>query len=387
MNTIGHNLRVTTFGESHGPFVGVVVDGFPSNIPFPHEQIQKQLDRRRPGQSSVTTTRNEQDKVIVISGTSKATGYTIGTPITMIIENKDMRSKDYDQYSKSIEETDEVIWTPRPSHADATYFYKYGIMQEPGGGRASARETCARVSAGALADFWLKQTFNINIVAWVSQVGHIAFLNTGTIPSREQVDANIIKCPDNETSKKMIEYIEELRQQGDSVGAIITCCINNVPPGLGEPVFDKLPALLAHAMMSIPSTKGFDYGSGFDSVTKRGSMNNDRFIRHDNRLYTDKNDSGGIQGGITNGEHLYFRVAFKPPSTISLSQETLSISLSKSGSSSKIVTLKNQGRHDPCVAPRAVPIVESMAALVVMDCILSQLRNNVDPKKICHYIS
>lgn len=354
-STFGTLFRVTTFGESHGKAVGAIVDGCPANLELTEADIQPQLTRRRPGQSALTTPRDEADAVTILSGTEN--GKTLGTPIGLSVNNRDQRPGDYGEM--------DVI--PRPSHADYTYLMKYGNKASSGGGRSSARETIGRVAAGAIAEKWLKTRFgNIAIVAYVSSV------NTIESPvieaeglTRELVDANLIRCPDPDTAKKMIAAVEEARDAKDSLGGTVTCICRGFPAGLGEPVFDKLEAKLAHAMLSMPATKGFEIGSGFAGTHLRGSTHNDPFVQKGDRLGTVTNYSGGVQGGISNGEPIVFRVAIKPVATIGLAQETVDLD-------GRTVTLEAKGRHDPCVLPRAVPIIESMAALVLADAALRQ---------------
>ncbi|CAG8591127.1 5684_t:CDS:2 [Cetraspora pellucida] len=405
MSSFGTLFRVTTYGESHGKSVGCIVDGCPPGLPLVEADIQTQLSRRRPGQSNLTTPRDEKDLVAIQSGTEF--GITLGTPIGMMVRNQDQRPHDYS-------ETD---FYPRPSHADWTYLQKYSVKASSGGGRASARETIGRVAAGAIAEKYLKLAHGIEFVAFVSSVSSVVMpfihmeddrlfpqdfwelLNTIT---REEVDKDPVKCPNKEVSEKMRENraapdgnlancfsrikalglelgtapiqnrdrfqfgrILEAKAANDSVGGTITCVIRNVPPGIGEPCFDKLEAKLAHAMLSIPATKGFEIGSGFKGTTIFGHQHNDPWIKKDGHLGTQTNNSGGIQGGISNGENIYFRVAFKPPATISQAQKTATYD-GVDG------VLAARGRHDPCVVPRAVPIVESMAALVIMDALLIQ---------------
>ncbi|MDD5676642.1 MAG: chorismate synthase [Kiritimatiellae bacterium] len=349
-NTIGILFRVTTFGESHGPAVGAIVDGCPSRLPLDASDIQPQLDRRRPGQSGLTTSRSEADQVRILSGVEQ--GLTLGSPIALVVDNADGRPADY-----------EAIRTiPRPSHADLTYRLKYGLTAASGGGRASARETVGRVAAGAVAGKFLAAKYSVQIVAWVSAVGECDAPDlTGETMTRDQVDANAVRCPHAPSARKMTALIEGAKKDGDSVGGVITCVCRHVPPGWGEPVFDKLSALLAHAMLSIPAAKGFEIGAGFAGARGRGSEQNDVFVLKEGRLGTRTNRSGGIQGGISNGEPLVFRVAFKPAATIAREQETADYK-------GQTVKLRSQGRHDPCVLPRAVPIVEAMAALVLADC-------------------
>lgn len=357
-STFGTLFRITTFGESHCKGVGVIVDGVPPCLALTEEDIQPQLDRRRPGQSDLTTPRQEADRVTIQSGTEN--GQTLGTPISMFVANKDQRPKDYG-------EMDQV---PRPGHADFTYMEKYGIKASSGGGRSSARETIGRVAAGAIAEKWLAHKYGIEIVAWVSSVGEIEAgdLDLLTI-DREVVDQNAVRCPDPEAAARMTKRVEEVRDSKDSIGGVVTCVCRHIPPGLGEPVFDKLEAVLAHAMLSIPATKGFEFGSGFAGTQLQGSQHNDPFVQKDGRLGTTTNYSGGIQGGISNGEPILFRVAFKPPATIGQEQTTASFT-------GEETTLEAKGRHDPCVVPRAVPIVEAMAALTLADAALRQESRN-----------
>jgi chorismate synthase len=356
-STFGTLLKVSTFGESHGKAVGAVVDGCPPGIPLAEADIQRQLDRRRPGQSELTTRRKEADAVSILSGVED--DKTLGTPIGLLVHNRDQRPGDY-QTIRTI---------PRPSHADYTYREKYGIASSSGGGRASARETVARVAAGTVAEKMLAQVHGIEIVAWVSAVGDISL--SGVDPNRitrNDVDGTPVRCPGKETASRMIDLISETAKAADSVGGIISCVCRNVPPGFGEPVFDKLDAVLAQAMLSIPAAKGFDIGSGFNAASMLGSTHNDPFVKKGDRLGTLTNHSGGVQGGISNGEPIVFRVAFKPTATIGKPQQTVDFD-------GNPVTLAARGRHDPCVVPRAVPIVEAMAALVLGDMMLRQKKN------------
>ncbi len=353
-SSFGTLFRITTFGESHGPSVGAVVDGCPPKITLSEADIQPQLDRRRPAQSRLTTTRNEADQVSILSGVEN--GKTLGTPISLIVKNKNQRTGDYQQ----------IHSVPRPSHADYTYQMKYGNRALGGGGRSSARETVARVAGGAIAEKLLYEDCGIEIVAWVSNVYSIEASSIDIMGiTRTDVDRSIVRCPDSDTSEKIKEAILEAQRAGDSLGGIITCVCRNLPAGLGEPVFDKLEALLAQAMLSIPATKGFAIGSGFACSEMRGSAHNDLFIKKGDRLGTKTNHSGGVQGGISNGEPVLFRVAFKPTSTISLPQQTVDFN-------GNDVVLEAKGRHDPCVVPRAIPIVEGMTALVIADLALRQ---------------
>jgi len=354
-STFGTLFRVTTFGESHGKAVGAIVDGCPANLELTEKDIQPQLTRRRPGQSALTTPRDEADAVTILSGTEN--GKTLGTPIGLSVNNRDQRPGDYG----------EMDLIPRPSHADYTYLMKYGNKASSGGGRSSARETIGRVAAGTIAEKWLKKRFdNISITAYVSSVNTIECPEIDAEAlTRELVDATPIRCPDPETAAKMIAAVEEVRDAKDSLGGVVTCICNGFPAGLGEPIFDKLEAKLAHAMLSLPATKGFEIGSGFAGTHLRGSQHNDAFVKKGELLGTATNYSGGIQGGISNGEPIVFRIAIKPAATIGLAQETVDLD-------GKAVTLEAKGRHDPCVLPRAVPIVEAMAALVLADAALQQ---------------
>jgi len=349
-NSFGQAFRITTYGESHGPSIGVILDGCPAGLSIDEEYIQKELDRRKPGQSHITTQRKESDLVHIQSGIFE--GQTTGTPIALLIPNEDQRSKDYSHIADSF----------RPSHADYTYQKKYGIRDYRGGGRSSARETAARVAAGAFAKLFLSQE-KVKIRAYVSRVGSILCLKNYKEMDLDLAETNIIRCPDPETASRMIEEIETIRKAGDTLGGIITCVIENCPIGLGEPVFDKLHAELGKAMLSINAVQGFEYGSGFEGTYKKGSENNDLFVQRDAEIHTRTNRSGGIQGGISNGEDIYFNTAFKPVATIMQDQE----SVDQFGNSTQV---KGKGRHDPCVLPRAVPIVEAMAALVLADHLL-----------------
>jgi len=353
MSSFGNIFKITTFGESHSKAVGVVVDNFPSNFEIDFDFIQHQLNRRKPGQSNITTPRNENDVFTVLSGIEN--GKSLGSPICFMVPNQDTKPEDYKQH--------ELI--PRPSHADFTYLWKYGIHASSGGGRSSARETIGRVIAGSLAEQILK-LHKIEIIAYVSQVGNIKLenINTKTI-SRDIVDIYKTRCPDEETNNKIEEHILDLKNKGDSVGGKVSCVIRNCPRGLGEPVFNKLEAELAKAMLSIPATKGFEIGSGFKCIEMNGSNHNDLWL-HDTDFYTETNNNGGVIGGISNGEDIYFSVAFKPPATILMDQKTSNLNGDET-------ILKAKGRHDPCVVPRAIPIVESMTALVLLDLLYSQI--------------
>jgi chorismate synthase len=361
-NTFGQLFRVTTFGESHGGGIGVVIDGCPPKIDISEAEIQRELDRRRPGQSKITTQRKEEDRCEILSGAFE--GKTLGTPIGILVRNKDARPEDYAAIAKTF----------RPSQADFTYEAKYGIRNWQGGGRASARETIGRVAAGAIARKVLRTFFSkIDIVAYVAQIHALTAKVNKSKVKISDVDANIVRCPDEATAKKMISLIENTRAGGDSLGGVIECVVRNAPVGLGEPVFDKLEADLAKAMLSLPATKGFEIGSGFSATRMRGSEHNDAFEIRGGKVRTATNYSGGIQGGISNGEEIYFRVAFKPTATIAREQETVT-------ASRESTKLAARGRHDPCVLPRAVPMVEAMAALVLCDHALRQRAINFSEK-------
>ena len=359
-SSYGTLFKVSTFGESHCKGVGAVVDGCPPKLVLRESDIQPQLDRRRPGQSIVTTARNEKDQVSILSGVEN--GMTLGTPIALFVANRDQRPGDYK----------EMQAIPRPSHADYTYQMKYGIRASSGGGRSSARETIGRVAAGAIADKILLERYGIQIVAWVSAVGTIEADNlVGRDLTRQDIDKSDVRCPATNLATQMMEAIVKAREANDSLGGIVTCECRKVPAGWGEPVFDKLDAKLAQAMMSLPATKGFEIGSGFGGTRLRGSVHNDPFVKKGDRLGTKTNNSGGVQGGISNGEPIVFRVAFKPPATISLPQKT-------SDFNGNPILLEAKGRHDPCVVPRAIPIVETMAALVLIDFALRQQSTQPD---------
>jgi chorismate synthase len=352
-NTFGTMFRVTTFGESHGPAVGVVIDGCPPRLPITAEEIQVELDRRRPGQSAITTQRRERDEVEILSGVHE--GLTLGTPISLLVRNSDNRGGDYEEMRTKY----------RPSHADFTYQAKYGIRAWQGGGRSSARETVGRVAAGVLARKALGAAGTIDIVAWVQRVQDLEVeVDPGSV-SRAAVEANIVRCPDAAAATRMIALIDEARKAGDSLGGVVEAVARGVPVGLGEPVFDKLDADLAKAMLSLPAAKGFEIGSGFAGTRLRGSQHNDPFYDGGGRVRTRGNRSGGVQGGISNGEDIVIRVAFKPTATILREQETVD-------QDGHDTTIKARGRHDPCVLPRAVPIVEAMLALVLADHFLRQ---------------
>jgi len=355
-STLGTLFQVTTFGESHCAAVGAVVDGCPPRVPLSEADIQPQLDRRRPGQSALTTDRDEADRVTILSGVENAT--TLGTPIALHVANRDQKPGDYSNLAR----------IPRPSHADYSYQMKYGIRASSGGGRSSARETIGRVAAGAIAEKILALRHGVEIVAWVQSVGPIDAPDVDSDAiTRQMVDATPARCPHAATAQEMADAIAAAKHDLDSLGGIIACACRKVPAGWGEPVFDKLEAQLARAMLSIPATKGFEIGSGFGGTAMRGSDHNDPFVDRGGRLGTSSNFSGGVQGGISNGEPILFRVAFKPPATIGKSQKTVDFEGNE-------VELAARGRHDPCVVPRAVPIVEAMAALVLADAALLQER-------------
>ena len=351
-NTFGKLFRVTTFGESHGGVVGVIIDGCPPCLEISEIDIQKDLNRRRPGQSKITTTRNETDQCEIVSGIFN--GLTLGTPITILVHNKDFFAQDYDELSDKF----------RPSHADWTYETKYKIRNWQGGGRSSARETIGRVAAGAIAKKVLEQFNKVEIISYVKQVNYLeAIINPDKI-TFEQVENNLIRCPDPKIANQMISLIEDTKKNNDSIGGVIECVVRNSPKGLGEPVFDKLEADLAKAVMSLPASKGFEIGSGFRGTLMTGSQHNDEFyIDKIGNVRTKTNNSGGIQGGISNGENIIIRTAFKPIATIGLKQKTVT-------SGNLEVFLTSKGRHYPCVLPRAVPMVDAMVALVLCDHLL-----------------
>ena len=351
MNSIGRNIILTSYGESHGKAVGAVLDGFPAGFELDMSFIQSQLDRRKPGQSILTTSRQESDLVDIQSGIFE--GKTTGAPIHFQLLNTDTKPKDYDNLKDIY----------RPSHADFTYEAKYGIRDYRGGGRSSARITAGWVAAGALVQDYLQKKQGITISSYVSQIGSVLMEDIGQKYTQAQVDSSLVRCPIEKTSEQMIQAIHQAKNSKDSLGGVVTCVISGIKPGIGNPVFGKLNALLAHAMMSINATKGFEIGGGFDMVSKLGSEVNDSLVKEGETIKTNSNFSGGIQGGISNGMDIVFRVAFKPTSTIGLEQSTLNTSKDK-------VTLEASGRHDPCVVPRAVPIVETMAALVLGDLII-----------------
>ncbi|MBT3666981.1 MAG: chorismate synthase [Opitutae bacterium] len=346
-NSFGSLFKISTWGESHGGGIGLVLDGCPPRLPLSIDDIQPALDRRRPGQSKLTTPRNESDKIEILSGVFE--GKTIGTPIAMLVRNKDARPQAYDEMKVKF----------RPSHADFTYQQKYGIRNHEGGGRSSARETIARVAAGAIAQKILDQE-QIKITTYVERIHNIQMPDLKEIPTLDEVESSPTRCPHQETAMKMEECILEAKKEGDSVGGSIICRINGLPAGWGSPVFDRLEADLGKAMLSLPATKGFEIGSGFQGTFLKGSEHNDLFEVKDGMVRTKSNRSGGVQGGITNGEELYFRVAFKPTATVLQIQQTVD-------DKGKETELMGRGRHDPCVLPRAVPIVEAMSALVLVD--------------------
>lgn len=355
-NNYGTLFKISTFGESHGPAIGVIIDGCPAGLAIDESFIQSELDRRKPGQSKITTQRKEDDSFRILSGVFE--GKSTGTPIAIVIENQDQRSKDYSHIENTF----------RPSHADFTYQEKYGIRDHRGGGRSSARETAARVAAGAIAKLLLRQQ-GVEINAYVSQVGTLKAPDYTQMDLRKTEDS-IVRCPDPATAEKMIALIDQVRLDRDTIGGVVSCVIKNTPVGLGEPVFDKLHAELGKAMLSINAVKGFEYGSGFAGVELRGSQHNDEFVNEGGKIRTKTNHSGGVQGGISNGEEIYFKVAFKPVATIMQDQATVD----KEGNEAIV---SGKGRHDPCVVPRAVPIVEAMAALVLADFLLRNKASKV----------
>jgi len=351
-NSFGHLLRITTFGESHGGGVGVIIDGCPPRLEIDASEIQRELNRRRPGQSKITTPRQEADSCEILSGVFE--GKSLGTPIALLVRNKDSRSQDYQEMAQKY----------RPSHADATYDAKYGIRNWQGGGRASARETIGRVAAGAIAKKILRVAANVEIIGYVKRIKDLEGVVDPDTVTMEQVESNIVRCPDSECADRMIALIEEVGRQGDSLGGVVECVARNVPAGLGMPVFDKLEADLAKSIMSLPASKGFEIGSGFAGTLLAGSEHNDEFYRDDQgKIRTRTNRSGGIQGGISNGEPIILRAAFKPTATIRKEQRTVT-------SAGTQTVLAAKGRHDPCVLPRAVPMVEAMVALVLCDHLL-----------------
>ena len=356
-STFGKLFKIHTYGESHGLALGVVIDGCPSGLEIDEDFIQAELDRRKPGQSKITTQRKENDEFEIVSGVFE--GKSTGTPISIIIRNKDQKSKDYSHIADKY----------RPSHADFTFQAKYGVRDYRGGGRSSARETVARVAAGAVAKLLLKH-YGISCEAYVSQVGDLRLEKNYSELKLEEAENNMVRCPDPETADRMIELIDKTRKNRDTIGGIITGVIKGTPAGLGEPVFDKLHAEIGKAMLSINAVKGFEFGSGFEGVKMNGSTHNDAFYSDEGEVKTKSNHSGGIQGGISNGEDIYFNIAFKPVATIMQDQD----SINESGED---VTVSGKGRHDPCVVPRAVPIVEAMSALVIADYLLISKSNRL----------
>ena len=346
-NTFGHLFRLTTFGESHGEAIGGVIDGMPAGINIDMDFIQQELNRRRPGQSVLTTSRQEADKVELLSGVFE--GKSTGTPIGFLVRNTNQHSNDYDNLHDVF----------RPSHADFTYYIKYGIRDHRGGGRSSARETIARVVGGAIAKLALRQ-IGVSITAYTQQVGCIRLEKSYTAYDFNEIERNPVRCPDPEKAAEMEALIKEVKEAGDTIGGAICCVVKGCPVGLGEPVFGKLHAALASAMMSINAAKGFEYGEGFNGLAMRGSEQNDIFYNNDGTISTRTNHSGGIQGGISNGQDIYFRVAFKPVATLLSEQQTVDINGNEA-------IVKAKGRHDPCVLPRAVPIVEAMTAMTILD--------------------
>ncbi len=357
-NIFGNVFRITTFGESHGKAVGVTIDGCPSGVVIDEGFINEELAKRRPGQSAIVTQRKEADKAEILSGVFE--GKSTGTPIMLVIFNQDARSKDYSHIAEKF----------RPSHADMTYHYKYGNRDYRGGGRSSARETAARVAAGAVAKLVLRH-FNVDITAYVSQTGHIKSEKPYQDLNFDNIESTPVRCPDLDKAEEMIQLIKTIKKQGDTIGGVVSAVVKGCPVGLGEPAFDKLHADLGKAMLSINAAKGFEYGSGFDGVTMKGSEHNDLFDQDGDRTITKTNYSGGIQGGISNGMDIYFRVAFKPVATIIPAQQSVDIH----GQPSEVV---GKGRHDPCVVPRAVPIVEAMTALVILDALLMNTSTRID---------
>ena len=359
-STFGTLFKMTTFGESHGPGVGAVVDGCPAGLELSLSAIQAQLDRRRPGQSSLTTPRQEGDQIEILSGLEN--GKTLGTPIALLVRNHNQRPGDYGA----------MVNVPRPSHADYTYRMKYGVASQSGGGRASARETLARVAAGSVAEQFIKTVFGVEIVAWVSQVGRVkASFDEVASLTRATVDHEAVRCPDLEAAAAMTAAIKKAATEQDSLGGVVSCICRGVEAGWGEPVFDKLDALLAQAMLSIPAAKGFAIGSGFSCAAMSGSEHNDLFVASGRKLSTKTNYSGGVQGGISNGQAIKFEVAFKPAPTIGKAQKTVDYE-------GREVLLEGKGRHDPCVLPRAVPVVEAMAGMVLADLALRQAAHSSD---------
>ncbi|SNS10776.1 chorismate synthase [Belliella buryatensis] len=357
-NSFGKIFKISTFGESHGKGLGVVIEGCPAGLAIDEDFIRNEMQRRKPGQSKITTQRKEEDEFQILSGVFE--GKSTGTPIGMVIMNTDQKSKDYGHIADKF----------RPSHADFTYFEKYGIRDYRGGGRSSARETAARVAAGAIAKMFLKH-YGISVDAYVSQVGELKLNKSYQDLDLSKTEDNILRCPDPIMAEQMIELIDSVRKSRDTIGGVVSCVAKGVPAGIGEPVFDRLHAELGKAMLSINAVKGFEYGSGFEGIKMKGSEHNDSFYTNElGKVRTKTNHSGGIQGGISNGEDIYFNVAFKPVATIMIDQD----SVNEAGES---VTVSGKGRHDPCVVPRAVPIVEAMAALVLADYLLISRTNKL----------
>lgn len=352
-NSFGNLFRITTWGESHGGGVGVVVDGCPPRLALTEADIQPDLDRRRPGQSKIVTPRKETDRVEILSGTFERK--TLGTPISMWVRNEDARPEAYSEMATKF----------RPSHADYTYHAKYGFRNWQGGGRSSARETIGRVAAGAIAKKLLRERYGVEVLAFVKQIQKISAEIDPEKVKFSDIESNIVRCPNAAAAEKMIRLIEKMRRAGDSVGGIVEGVARGVPAGWGEPVFDRLEADLGKAMLSLPASKGFEIGSGFSSILLTGTQHNDAFRSKGGKVFTTTNRSGGIQGGISNGQTIYFRVAFKPVATVMVEQDTVDVDL-------KNTTLKGRGRHDPCVLPRAVPMIEAMTALVLIDHALRQ---------------
>lgn len=356
-NSFGKLFKISTYGESHGLGLGVVIEGCPAGLPIDEDFIRQEMQRRKPGQSKITTQRKEEDEIQILSGVFE--GKSTGTPIGIVIMNTDQKSKDYSHIADKY----------RPSHADYTYSVKFGVRDYRGGGRSSARETSARVAAGAIAKMYLAH-HDISVQAYVSQVGHLKLAKSYQELDLQKTEDNILRCPDPEMAEEMINYIDQIRKNRDTVGGVVSCVAKGVPAGLGEPVFDRLHAQLGKAMLSINAVKGFEYGSGFEGVKMKGSEHNDAFYQDGDKVRTTTNHSGGIQGGISNGEDIYFNVAFKPVATIMQDQA----SINEAGEQ---VTVSGKGRHDPCVVPRAVPIVEAMAALVLADFLLLSRTNKL----------
>ena len=357
-NSFGKLFKISTFGESHGPAIGVIIDGCPSGLEIDLSYIQQELSRRKPGQSNIVTQRKEADEVEILSGVFE--GLSTGTPISLLIRNKDQKSRDYDHIKDKF----------RPSHADFTYDHKYGQRDYRGGGRSSARETAARVASGAIAKLLLKK-LDVNIQAYVSQVGTIKVDPTSSNFNLNSVEENIVRAPDQAVAEEMIELIKATRKKGDTIGGMISCLVSNVPPGVGDPVFDKLHADLGKAMLSINAVKGFEYGSGFACIEMNGSQHNDEFVLENEKMTTKTNHSGGIQGGISNGMPINFNVAFKPVATLMIDQQSVD-------RNQEATMVKGKGRHDPCVVPRAVVIVEAMTALVLADHVLRMQVDRID---------